>query len=222
MTINGHPTPQPGTTPGSIAATPRTFRRLVTEIVEVDGLGKEWVLETCEPSDEDIRVLVQAWVEPGIPASDRDHHLTLAAGDGVVGTTPSGEAVRMAEPPAFVQGKPSHLGLPCDKPIANRPSGWRCALPAGHEPESFCDGKQEAPVRMVGADRAEVPSLSDRPWSKEAEFFASGGKLPSERAKDIARIRLNRPVGSPFESEINPSLSDVLRMLDERLGRGGA
>jgi hypothetical protein len=149
-------------------------RHLVVELRDADA--PDLVLDTEELSDAELLaecqrrgflstteggwmtrverpdITVEGDAETGQPGRTMDE-LFGSAADEVIGATPSGEAVRMVDPPFVAQGKPSDKVPLCGRPIDKHP-GLRCALPAGHGADDFCDGKIEEPVRMVGAERA--------------------------------------------------------------------
>lgn len=270
------------------------FRRLVTEIYEVDSGGREWVLETVDATDTDIIAYVKAKNEPANPMVpelmqwpmgavafspaisepvicgrcggtklDPEHQGECGECQDVVGTTPSGEAgptavpVTIRTPEEFEElygRKPAPELFKPMKPLmlkvgtmasgeavrmagATLPVTWCRACQASVYTDSSavcgrCGGVQteaadeatakEEPVRMVGAERAEASSLSDRRWSKEAEFFASVGKLPSERIAELHRENEGMQVepGSLAE-RCGWQVALLAMFLDERLGRGG-
>lgn len=222
MTTNGthHPIP---TSPAATPAERPTFRRLVVEVVETDTGGREWVLETVEPDEKDYAAAGYMRAEQASElmtalAKDGQGQVVamaqaLAAVSGaplwstkreeVVGTTPSGEAVRMAEPPAFAQGT-SSIRTICEKALGT--PGFICALPVGHAPEGQC-GTKEEPVRMVGAERAEVEVA---------------GKLPSERIVELhGALQGHEIEPGSIAGRCGWQVALVAMYLDERLGRGG-
>lgn len=178
MTTNGFPTHPP--------ATPidrPLLRRLVTEVYYVGVGGREETEEFCEPTIDDV----QAWLDPGVPLPTPVMRGALEPG----ATMTSGRYRLVAE-------------------LAHDEAGSRREIPVidinAHVPgimAALRDEKKVEPVRMVGAERAEV------------------GKMPS--VSDYVREHINNHEFGTFRDEGQAALATcraIVAYLDEQAMKG--